>query len=102
MESERGVDDGYKDQAAEKLRGHKPSGLLRGGNYSAFEAGTLVPFMVRWPESSTTGVSDALVSKIDFMAFLAALTGQELGYDDTPDSFNVLPVLLGDSETGRL
>jgi len=43
------VDDGYKDQAVERLGGHKPSGPLRGGKYSAFDAGTRVPFIVRWP-----------------------------------------------------
>jgi arylsulfatase A-like enzyme len=95
------VDDGYKDQAVEKLDGHKPSGPLRGGKYSAFEAGTRVPFIVRWPETLKAGVSDALVCQIDLMSSLAALSGQELAYDDALDSFNVLPALLGNSATGR-
>ena len=43
------IDDGYKDGALEKLGGHKPAGPLRGGKYSRFEAGTRVPFIVRWP-----------------------------------------------------
>ena len=37
------VDDGYDDQAEKLLNGHKPSGNLRGGKYSAFEGGTRVP-----------------------------------------------------------
>ena len=32
------VDDGYRDEAVEKLGDHKPAGPLRGGKYSAFEA----------------------------------------------------------------
>ena len=37
----------------------------------------------------------------DFMASLAALTGQKLGRDDAPDSFDVLSALLGESPSGR-
>jgi arylsulfatase A-like enzyme len=95
------VDDGYKDQAVEKLSGHTPSGPLRGGKYSAFDAGTRVPFIVRWPGRVKPGRSDALVCQLDFMASLASLTGRKLGRDDAPDSFDVLSALLGKSPTGR-
>jgi len=47
------------------------------------------------------GVSEALVSQVDFCASLAALTSQQLGPHDAPDSLNVLPALLGESPTGR-
>ena len=43
------IDDGYQDQAYELLNGHTPMGIYRGGKYSAYEAGTRVPFIVRWP-----------------------------------------------------
>ena len=96
------VDDGYKDQAVEKLSGHKPSGPLRGGKYSAFDAGTRIPFIVRWPARvKATGFSDALVCQIDFMASLASLTGQKLAKSDAPDSFDVLSALLGEARLGR-
>ncbi len=95
------VDDGYKDDAVEKLGGHKPAGALRGGKYSNFEAGTRVPFIVRWPGRVKPGVSDALVSQVDFLASFAAFTNQKLGEADAPDSFNVLPALLGKSKAGR-
>jgi arylsulfatase A-like enzyme len=95
------VDDGYKDQAVEKLDGHKPAGPLRGGKYSAFDAGTRVPFIVRWPGRVKTGRSDAFVSQIDLMASFTELTGQKLVPDDAPDSFNVLAALLGKSPAGR-
>ena len=95
------VDDGYKDQAVELLDGHKPSGPLRGGKYSAFDAGTRVPFIVRWPGHVKPGVSGALVCQIDFLSSFAAFTGQKLGRDDAPDSFDVLDALLGKSKTSR-
>ena len=95
------VDDGYKDQAVEKLDGHKPAGPLRGGKYSAFDGGTRVPFIVRWPGHVKPGQSDALVSQVDFMASFASLAGQKLATDDAPDSFDILPALLGKSPVGR-
>jgi len=96
------VDDGYKDQAVELLNGHTPSGPLRGGKYSAFDAGTRVPFIVRWPGHIAKGKeSDALVCQIDLLASLAAMTGQKLAHEDAPDSFDVLGALLGTSATGR-
>ncbi|HSH92939.1 MAG TPA: arylsulfatase [Roseimicrobium sp.] len=95
------VDDGYKDQAVEKLGDHKPAGPLRGSKYSKFEAGTRVPFIVRWPGQIKPGVTEAMVSQIDFFASLATLTGQKLNQPDAPDSLDVLPALLGRSDEGR-
>jgi arylsulfatase A-like enzyme len=95
------IDDGYQDQAVELLNGHTPAGTLRGGKYSAFEAGTRVPFLVRWPGKVKPGVSDALMSQVDLFASLAALTGQELGSNQAPDSFNHIQELLGKSKKGR-
>jgi len=95
------VDDGYKDQAVEKLSGHKPAGPLRGGKYSAFDAGTRVPFIVRWPGRVKPGISNALICQIDFMASLAHLTGRKMDVGDAPDSFDALSALLGETPTGR-
>ena len=95
------VDDGYKDQAVEKLGDHRPAGPLRGGKYSAYEAGTRVPFIVRWPARVKPGVSDALVSQIDLLASFAALTKQTLATNDAPDSQDTLSALLGESKVGR-
>ncbi len=95
------VDDGYADGSVENLNGHTPPGPLRGGKYSIYEAGTRIPFLARWPGRIRPGLSNALVSQVDFLASLAALTGRELPPDAGPDSFNILPALLGDSRTGR-
>ena len=69
------IDDGYQDQAVEKLGGHTPAGPFRGGKYSSFEAGTRVPFIVRWPSRVKPGVSAAMVSQVDLLASFAALLG---------------------------
>ncbi|MFD1144862.1 arylsulfatase [Larkinella insperata] len=95
------VDDGYQDDAVAKLSGHKPSGPLRGGKYSAFDAGTRVPFIVRWPGRVKAGTSDALLSQVDLLASLAALTGQKLGATEATDSRNTLDSFLGKDRKGR-
>lgn len=94
------VDDGYRDQAVELLGDHRPAGPLRGGKYSLFDGGTRVPFIVSWPGKVEPAVSNALVSQVDLVASLAALTG----VSETPlpaDSRNVLPALLGQTDEGR-
>ncbi len=95
------LNDGYKDGAVEKLGAHKPAGPFRGGKYSLFEGGTRMPFVVSWPGRVKPGVSDAIVSQVDFCASLAALVGQKPDTATMPDSMNVLPALLGESKTGR-
>ncbi len=95
------VDDGYRDEAVERLGSHRPNGPLRGGKYSRFEGGTRVPFIVHWPARVKPGVSHALVSQVDLLASLAALTGGRLAGGAAPDSENVLPALLGEKTEGR-
>jgi arylsulfatase A-like enzyme len=109
------VDDGYQDEAVEKLGSHKPAGPLRGKKGTVWEGGTREPFIVRWPNHVPAGkTSDALVCQVDLLASLAALTHQKLsthplpigegrgqGVLPAPDSVNVLPVLLGQSQHGR-
>ena len=75
------LDDGYKDEAVTKNGKHTPSGVLRGGKYSLFDAGTHVPFMVSWKGHIKPGISDALVSQMDLLASFAEFTGQKK-YDD--------------------
>jgi arylsulfatase A-like enzyme len=95
------LDDGYIDEAVEKLNSHQAAGPLRGGKYSAFEAGTRVPLLVRWPGQVKPGVSEALVSQIDFLRIFAALVDQKIHEDQVPDSFNQLDALLGRNKLGR-
>lgn len=96
------VDDGYDDHAEELLNGHRPSGPLRGYKYSAFEGGTTVPAIVRWPRMIQKGnVSDVLMSQIDWMASLGELIHARLPKGSAPDSWNRLGNLLGMDNTDR-
>jgi arylsulfatase A-like enzyme len=93
------VDDGYRDQAVERLGTHRPNGPFRGGKYSAFEGGTRVPFIVRAPGRATPAVSDAPFSQVDLMATFAVLAG--ILPPNVPDSRSAVPTLLGRDTLGR-
>jgi arylsulfatase A len=89
------LDDGYKDDAVEKLGNHQPAGPFRGGKYSVWEGGTRTPFITRWKGRIAPGVSDEIVCTVDLAASAASLTGQALASDACRDSFNVADALLG-------
>jgi arylsulfatase A-like enzyme len=90
------LDDGYRDEAIEKVGDHSPSGPFRGGKYSIYEGGTRTPFITRWPGIIKPGVSDEVVCLVDLAASLAALAEREIPAGACPDSFDVLPALLGE------
>jgi arylsulfatase A-like enzyme len=92
------LNDGYYDDAVEKLGNHKPAGPLRGGKYSLFDAGTRVPFIAYWKGTIEHVVSDALVSHLDLFSSLAKLAGSETR---VPDSQELMDVLMGKSKQGR-
>mgnify|MGYP000705678136 CR=1 FL=1 len=95
------IDDGYQDYAYENLNGHTPMGIYRGGKYSAYEAGTRIPFIIRWPAKIQPSKQQALFSQIDTYASLASLLNQPLRKGAAPDSQEHLDVLLGKNNTGR-
>ncbi len=92
------LDDGYVDDAAEKVGEHTPGGPLRGGKYSLYDAGTRVPFMTMWKGHIEPGVSEALVSQVDLFASLAQLVGQPLPQND---SESLLGAFTGQTKQGR-
>jgi arylsulfatase A-like enzyme len=92
------LNDGYYDEAVEKLGNHRPSGPLRGGKYSLFEAGTRVPFMTFWKGKIQPGISDAMVSQLDLLTSISNLVSSGIS---TEDSMDMLAVLLGQSKEGR-
>lgn len=96
------LDDGYQDEAVSLAGDHKPGGPWRGGKYSAYEAGTAVPFIVNWPGYTPQGmVSNALVSHIDYMATLAEIIGAKVPLGAGTDSQPHADTWLGRNTTPR-
>ncbi|TDE53249.1 sulfatase family protein [Flavobacterium sp. GT3P67] len=95
------LDDGYQDEAVSKLNGHTPAGVLRGGKYSLFEAGTRIPFIVSWQGKTKQGVSDALLCQVDLFSSFSKMLNIKLKENDAIDSEDMLAVMLGKSIKGR-
>ncbi|MBX3239270.1 MAG: sulfatase [Chitinophagaceae bacterium] len=69
------------------------SGGFREGKGSTWEGGIRVPFLVRWPEIVEPGtVNSQLVSHIDVLATLAAITGAPMP-NHTTDGISFLKIL---------
>ncbi len=94
------LNDGYLDEAIEKLGNHKPSGVYSGGKYSIFEGGTRVPTITYWPKTIKPATSNALMNQVDLLASFTAMTNQELP-KDIIDSKNLWNTWIGKSTNGR-
>ncbi len=97
------LNDGYRDGSVDSNGDHTPSGPYRGGKYQSWEGGTRLPFIVSWPGHVKPGESDALISQVDLLATFAEMTGHNLPAELLPtlDTRNVLPAMLGESDTAR-
>ncbi len=71
----------------------------RGVKRDNWEGGHRVPLIVRWPGHVSPGTtSDQITSLTDVMATIAAITDTPLPNNAAEDSFNLLPVLLGEAD----
>lgn len=97
------MDDGYDSGDVRNANGHKCNGVLRGYKGSLWEGGNREPFIARWPHRIKPGSqSDELLCLVDMLATFAVITGQALPADTGPDSFDMLPALLGARHTKPL
>lgn len=88
-----GGQDAYK-------MGHGQNADLLGFKFDAWEGGHRVPFIVRWPgRVEENSISSQLIgSNVDMAATFAALFNRELKYGEAVDSYNMLPIFLGETE----
>lgn len=83
----------YAFERGEKYE-HFSMGSFRGLKRDIWEGGHRIPFLIKWPGHIQPGiVSDKLVSQIDIMGTLGALTGIKLQDGVAPDSYHFLPFL---------
>lgn len=95
------LNDGYMDEAVQKNGKHQPAGPFRGGKYSAYEGGTRVPTILHYPKKVKPGISDSLMSQVDFFSSFAALLDIDLDPLHAIDSENHINAWLDASKNGR-
>ncbi|MDO4229034.1 MAG: arylsulfatase [Capnocytophaga sp.] len=95
------LDDGYADEAVEKIGNHNPFGVFRGGKYSVFEAGTRVPMIVSWKGKIKKQTSTALVSQVDFIGSVGQLLKVSFDEKQALDTENQWNVWIGNDSKGR-
>lgn len=76
--------------------GHRANDGLRGQKADIWEGGHRVPFIARWPGKVKPGsASHEMIGLTDLLATIAAVNNVTLPHDAAEDSFNFLPILLG-------
>ncbi|QDU90275.1 Arylsulfatase precursor [Pirellulimonas nuda] len=89
-------DNGGLNDARGQAAGHDSSGGYRGFKNQPYEGGHRVPFFAVWPGKIEPGSrSDEPVAVHDVAATMAAAVGAPLGPQQAQDSYNLLPLLLG-------
>ncbi len=77
--------------------GHRANLRWRGQKADIWEAGHRIPFIAAWKGHIPAGsTGDETVCLIDMLATTAALLEQELPKNAAEDSYNILPILLGE------
>jgi len=76
---------------------HKANGDWRGQKGDIWEGGHRVPFIARWPgKINPASTSDETLCLTDLLATTATIVGAKLPDAAAEDSFNFLPILLGE------
>jgi len=80
-----------------RMYDHKSCGDWRGYKAHIWEGGHREPLIARWPGKIAPGTStDELACLVDFMATCAAVVEMDLPNDAAEDSYNILPIFLGE------
>lgn len=96
LSSDNGGVKNYLDSRKVDFNGHFINGPLFGQKTEAYEGGTRVPLLVRWPGVIKVGSqSGQIVALTDMLATMAEFTEQTIDWDVGEDSFSFLHVLEG-------
>lgn len=93
-------DNGPEHYAYDRVRerDHRSMGPLRGLKRDIYEGGHRVPTLMRWPAVIPAGSTcDSLFGQVDLMATIAAIVGYDLPGDAAADSYDMTPLLRGET-----
>jgi len=95
------ADNGPERYAYDRIRNynHFSSGPLRGLKRDTWEGGHRVPFVIKWPGVVQAGsVSNEVINQVDLMATIAEIVGYKLPNEAGEDSYNLMPLIKGNSK----
>lgn len=79
---------------------HRSAGIYRGMKADIWDGGHRVPFIVRWPRHVKAGsVSGVTTSLTNLVSTCSELAGGPSRLPAAPDSYSILPALLGRPDT---
>ncbi len=79
--------------------GHYMNRDLLGFKFDAWEGGHRVPFIVKWPGTiKKASTSNALISNVDIFSTLSTIVGLPEMKKEAKDSYDILPLLKGETE----
>jgi hypothetical protein len=94
-------DNGARDDGGKN--GHLTNLDWKGQKGDIWEGGHRVPFIARWPGRITPGsVSEETICLNDLMATFASLLDHRLPANAGEDSYDILPILLGEGYTSPI
>ncbi|MCX6327141.1 MAG: arylsulfatase [Bacteroidia bacterium] len=87
----------WKPDFIEKYE-HRAAYIYRGMKADAFEGGHRIPFIVRWPgKIKPDGQCPEPIMLTNLLATCAGILNKNLSENEGEDSFNILPLLLGNT-----
>ena len=79
--------------------GHRCNHIYRGQKSDVWDGGHRVPFIARWPgRIPAGGTCERSICLTDLLATCAGITGQAIGPDAGEDSYDILPLLTGETD----
>jgi arylsulfatase A-like enzyme len=84
----------------EERYGHESVGILRGMKGDALDGAHRMPFIAHWPGKIKSGTTtDLAICFTDMLATFAAIVGDSLSHKNSGDSHNILPLMLGQTDS---
>jgi arylsulfatase A-like enzyme len=92
--------DEYEGRYKQMSGPHSDNGPLRGWKGETYEGGVLAPALVNWPGRLKPRVETSVLSALDWLPTLAALTDYATNDGMKLEGTNIWPVLAGESPGG--
>ncbi|PZX51012.1 arylsulfatase A [Algoriphagus chordae] len=94
--SDNGAETNYTYH--QKVYDHYSNLNFKGGKRDIYEGGHRVPFLMRWPAKIKAGSKvDVAVCQTDYLATIAAIVGATVPENAGEDSYNLLPLMMGET-----